>query len=51
MGIQCFASLENGGDLTVLFGCAMSLRDTYAVRRAVARSFWFIRVRGLAEVS
>ena len=33
-------------------GCfAMSLRHTYAARRVVAGSFWFIRVRRLAEVS
>jgi hypothetical protein len=43
--------LENGGNLAVLFGCAMSLRHTYAAKRVVAGSFWFIRVRRLAEVS
>jgi hypothetical protein len=50
-GDTVFTPLENGGDLAILFGCAMSLRHTCAARRVVAGSFWFIRVIRLAEVS
>jgi hypothetical protein len=49
-GIWCFASLENGGDLVVFFGCAGRLRQGY-VARVVVGWFWFTNGRRSVEVS
>lgn len=49
-GIWCFASLENGGDPVVFFGCAGRLRQGYAAR-VVVGWFWFTKGRRLVEVS
>jgi hypothetical protein len=41
--IWCFASLENGSDLVIFFGCARRLRQGYVARRVVVGWFWFTK--------